>query len=199
MKTELGLIAVAFAASASAQTNGRFILMSSNDVTPSSPATTISVYAAWDQVVPGDFILGAVNYDLVAAEAEFTAATLLFATKYAPNTAGTPDGPRVTGASIGQVHIPAAGIYANPANPALLAEYVWTTEDFSPRSIALRTENTTHFTLVPWGPGPVSINLVSLGALTPGSGSITVVPAPSAALIALPLLARRRRPPGASR
>jgi len=194
MKKSIAILGVAgLAASAAAQSNGTYVIMSSNDVSPGTPETTISVYAAWDQGAPGDFVLGAVNYDLVAAEGEFTGTNLVLGAN-PPNNAGTPAGSRVNGAAIGQVHLPTLGLPGNPDNPILLAEYTWTTTNFSNRTVDLSTESTSNFSIVP-GPGGVSMNLVTSGDFSPGSGVINVVPAPSAlALLGLGgLVAARRR------
>jgi len=201
MKTQLPLTTLALAAGASAQTNATFILMASNDVTPASPSTTISVYAAWDQLNPGDLVFGAADYDLVATEGLFSSPTLVLGMN-PPNNPGTANGSRVDGAAIGQVHLPSIGIFASEDNPILLAEYTWTTTNFAFRSVDFVTENTASFLLVP-GVGGTSVNMVSTGQFTPGVGSLTVVPAPatlaSLAGMALAPAVMRRRRPGASR
>jgi len=194
MKKTVALLGVVgLAAAASAQSNGTYIIMASNDVDPMNTSTTISVYAAWDQANPGDFVLGAGNYDLVASDGDFTGANLVLGAD-PPNNAGTPAGSRVNGAAIGQVHLPTLGLPGSPDNPILLAEYTWTTTNFANRTVDLSTENTTQFSVVP-GPGGVSINLVNSGAFSAGSGSFNVTPAPSAlALLGLGgLVAARRR------
>jgi len=196
MKTQLALTTLALAAGASAQTNATFILMASNDVTPATPSTTISVYAAWDQPMPpgsiGSFFLGFSDYDLVASDGDFTSASLRFGMS-PPNHPGTPNGSRVERAVIGQIVIP--GVIVRVDNPVLLAEYEWVTTDFSRRTVELYSENTRSFTVWPFAGGP-SLNLVSRGEFTPGAGAITVIPGPSVlAFIALaPAMMRRSRP-----
>jgi len=193
MNIRTTLATIAFASGASAQSNATFLLTASNEVTPASPSTTISIYAAWDQPNPCDFIFGAANYDLVAAEGEFTSATLRLSSS-PPNRVGVLNGNRVDGAAIGQLHIPAIGIFGNTKNVVLLVDYEWTTTDFTARSVDLTTENTTNFSIVP-PTGGVAINMVDQGRFVPGSGSITVVPAPSTltAFAAVTLVAARRR------
>ena len=191
--TAVGALAVC-GGSCIGQTNGRFEFgFDRLVVSPSSREVTMTVYAAWDQIAPGDFVLGAVNYDLLADSGEFTSAALILGMN-PPNNAGLIKANRINGAAIGQVHIPGTlGVLGNPDNPIALAEYVWTTTDFSARTVGFVSEHTQNFSVVP-GPGGVSINLFP-DEFTPGFGSITVVPAPSSVfiLVIAGLTATRRR------
>jgi len=159
-------------------TNGRFEFgFDRLVVSPSNPEVTMTVYAAWDQASLGDFVLRAVNYDLLADSGEFTSAALILGMN-PPNNAGQIKANRINGAAIGQVHITGGiNIPGNPDNPIALAEYVWTATNYAARTVEFTTESTTHFALVP-GPGGVSINLFP-SQFTPRFGSIVVVPGSS--------------------
>jgi MYXO-CTERM domain-containing protein len=189
MKKSIAILSVAgLAAAASAQpSNATFIIEASNDVSPGTPTTTITVSAAWDEQM--EHVFSGANYDLVASDGEFTSADLIL--MFTGNNPGTPAGSRVNGASIGQIHLPPA-VPGMQGNPMALASYDWTTTDFTPRTVNLSTENTTQFRVTPL-PGGTTIDL--LGGFTAGSGSFNVVPAPSAlALLGLGgLVAARRR------
>ena len=176
-----------------AQTNGRFEFeFVSSVVSPTQPSVRFGLYAAWDEQWPGDIVWGAGDYDLVASSGVFTVAKLVMG-NMPPNNPGVINGNRVDGAAIGQVHIPPIGIFGDPSNPVLLAEYVWATSDFTPRTVEFVTENTTNFTIVPGSAG-VSLNLVLGGQFTPGFGTILVVPGPGVlALLGLGGLAASSR------
>jgi len=175
-----------------AQSNGRYeFVFVGGVVSPATPSARFGLYAAWDEQRPGDFVWGAGDYDLVASSGVFTVAKLVMG-NMPPNNPGVINGNRVDGAAIGQVHIPSIGIFGDPSNPVLLAEYVWTTSDFTPRMVEFVTENTTNFSLV--GRSSVSPNLVRSGQFTPGFGSIRIVPDPGTlVLLGLAALSRRRR------
>jgi len=162
-------------------------------VSPHNASVTLTVSAAWDEAMPKDYAFGAVNYDLVAESGEFTGLELLLGMN-PPNNAGVINGRRVVGAAIGQANFCGfSGCLYRFGNPMELASYTWETDDFSPRTVAFASENTTLFSLIP-GHGGVSINLYP-ERFTPGFGSITVVPAPASGLVlcAGVLLTRGRR------
>lgn len=192
------VIACVTSAAGAQATNATFIIESSNDVSPSSSSTTISVYAVWDQPVPpgrwGSYTLIAANYDLVAEETAFTDASL--ASSPIRGTPGVLMGNRVNAAAVQQLHAPALGVWSNWDNPILLAQYTWTTTYFAQRTVDLTTENTSTFSVAPTY-GGVSIDLVEQGRFAPGTGRIIVVPAvPTVALLGATTclaMARRRR------
>ena len=156
-----------------AQTNARFVIMVSGEVSPASPEATVEVWAAWDQPNPGVFAFGAGDYDLVADAGAFTSAGLLLG-RNPPNSAGTPLGNRVVGAAMGQlVCVPVTPPGPSRANPIALATYTWTTTSFAPRTVDIFTDATTTFVLE--GPGGCA-NYVSV--FVPGSASIRVTPTP---------------------
>jgi len=161
-------------ATASGQLNGRYEFeFSRTTVSSATPVVTIGVLAAWDWPVPGETLFGAGNYDLAASSGEFTDAILVLGAM-PPNNPGALNGKRVDGAAIGQVHIPSIGLHGDPSNPLLLAEYTWTTSDFTHRIVEFTTENTTNFGIIL---PDISINLFP-HQFAPGFGSIMVVPGP---------------------
>ncbi len=170
-----------------AQTNGTYLIRSSNTVSPSSPTTRIEFWATWTD--PGgelQFVLG--NYDLTASEGVFSNPVNVL---LGPGSStGVIAGNTISGATNGQVLIsfPKFGI----ENPILLATYDWTTAEFTPRTVDLHTSNTSTFMLGDWRTGGF-IELFPQD-FTPGSGVINVIPAPAAWLaLALPLAATTRR------
>jgi hypothetical protein len=175
------------AATSHAQTNGTYLLTSTNVVSPSSPSTTIEVWGTWAD--PGGelrFVSG--SYDLAANEGLFSSPTNVL---LGPGSStGIIAGNTVTGATNGQILISIPGPVID--NPILLATYDWTTTNFTPRTVDLQTSNTTTFLLGDWRTGGF-IELVP-NNFTPGTAVITVVPAPAAWLVlALPLVASRSR------
>ena len=177
---------VLFSVPTFAQMNGTFLITSTNTVSPSSPTTTIEMWANWSR--PG-FFFGAGDYDLTANEGLFSDPKAVL-----PHFLNTPGiigpGNVVTGAALGQAVLP--GFLGILDNPILIATYTWSTTDFSPRQVNLRTSETSLFVVV----DTATLALVDLfpSEFTPGSGLITVVPAPAAWLaLAIPLVATRRR------
>jgi len=166
---------LAAAGTVCAQSNPAYVIEVSNPVSPTSPTTTLSVYAAWDQPAPGDFVFGAGGYDLAADDGLFTGIEPILGLCNNNAGCGQIRGNRIDGMVTGQLHIPPLNIFGNPDNPIHLFNIEWTATNFTPRTVGVVTENTSHFNLVP-GPGGKSINLASM--LTPGAASIVVTPAP---------------------
>ncbi len=181
------MLAFLLPVSAFAQTNGTYLLTSSNTVSPGSPTTTIEIWATWDDPLRG-FGFGGADYGLFAGDGIFSNAINFL---HGPGSStGVITGNVVSGAANGQVVLP--GLPIRTDNPILLATYDWTTTDFTPRSVSLETRNTSNFILVSIASG-ATVQLVP-NNFTPGTGVITVVPAPAAWFaIALPLVAARRR------
>lgn len=214
-KGTFALIAVAGLATAASGQNqpppptaGTFRITSSNVVSPTSPSTTIEFYAIWTGPL---YLFGASNYDLHARNSAGVGdgtfsneANILNPLGQLGTSAGTPAGPNVTGASNGQLHAPPF-FFGNQANPLLLATYTWETTDFTVRTVDLSTSGTVGFLtalIADWGSPPPPNGVFAgttfqmlPGEFTPGSGSIEVIPAPSAlALLGLGgLVAARRR------
>jgi hypothetical protein len=186
-------ILLAASATTHAQTNGTFLLVSSNTVSPSTPTTTIEIWATW--VDPSArFLFGGTNYDIEAGDGVFTGGTLALGSS-PPNSIGAISGRKVTGAAIGQFLLVCDPFGCPNENPILLATYDWTTTDFTPRTVALESLNTNNFVVgTPVIPGPQILVQMYPSEFTPGSGVITVVPAPAGWLVlALPLVGMRRR------
>ena len=184
------LLAVFFSVPALAQTDGTYLLVSSNTVSPATPTTTIEVWAAF--VDPrGEWIFAGGDYDLTAGDGVFSNPGIVL--NGPGNTAGVITGNVISGAIIGQlVFFPPGFFPMNWDNPILLATYDWTTTDFRARSVDLHTSNTSIFIVF----SPFTGEHVQLypHEFTPGSGVINVVPAPAAwVVLALPLVAATRR------
>ena len=189
MKNERVFTALLLLASpALAQTSGTYLLTSSNTVSPSSPTTTIGIWAAW--VDPGaQFVFAAANYDLTAGDGVFSNPVIVL---YGPGSStGVIAGNVIWGAVIGQLVGPPF-FPMNWDNPILLATYDWTTTGFTPRAVDLHTSNTNLFLVF----NPFSQAHVDLypHEFSHGSGVINVVPAPAVwVVLALPLVAASRR------
>ena len=193
-RTKLSLLMVLVAVPALAQSDGTYLLVSTNAVTPTTPTTTIEVWATWTDPPRFEYIFGAGNYDLTASEGVFSNPVNVL--NGPGSSTGVIAGSVISGAANGQLHIPPLGFIGSRDNPILLATYDWTTSNFTPRTVSLHTSNTHMFDIVEWD-GPILhrtyLNLFP-GAFTPGSGVINVVPAPAAwVVLALPLVAATRR------
>ncbi len=181
---------VGLATVASAQSGGTYMITSSNVVDKNTPSTTIEIWAIWTG--PDYLFLGG-TFDLTAGDGTFGNENNII---MGPGTtAGVAAGNVVTGAVLGQIHIPSLGplFEGDPANPLLLGSYSWTTTDFTARTVPVDTSNTVNFLLGLIETG-ATLQLFP-GEFTAGSGSIEVIPAPSAlALLGLGgLVAARRR------
>ncbi|MCH7791942.1 MAG: hypothetical protein IID31_06650 [Planctomycetes bacterium] len=192
-RTRLSLLMVLVAVPALAQTDGTYLLVSSNTVSPTTPTTTIEIWATWtDPRV--EYIFGAGDFDLTAGGGVFSNPVNVL--NGSGSTTGVIAGNVISGAVNAQLHIPPVGIIGSRDNPILLATYDWTTTDFTPRTVSLDTSNTTLFIVHTWDTSFPNANSFQLfpGSFTPGSGVINVIPAPAAWLVlALPLVAATRR------
>ena len=169
-----------------AQTNATFLLTSSNAVSPSSPVTTIEIWAMWDD--PRPFIaFGSTGWDLTASDGEFFNPVNVLNGVVA--WTGVITGNVISGATSFQ--LPGSFIPPSLDNPILMVTYDWTTLDFSQRAVSLDTSNTTFFNVFHISTGVITRIFPDF---TPGSGVINVVPAPGVWIaLALPLVAGRRR------
>ena len=187
--TTLSMLTVVVVTPALAQTNGTYLLTSTNTVSPSSPTTTIEVWSTWGNPTWGVFTFALGDYDLTASDGEFSNAVNVL--NGPGSSTGVIAGNVISGAINGQIII-AAVPPVPPRNPILLATYDWTTTDFTSRAVDLHTSNTSRF--VVYHPIPLTIVELYPHEFTPGSGVINVVPAPAAWLaLALPLAAATRR------
>ena len=190
MKNAKISLTIAFlAAPAFAQTNGTFVLSSSHTVSPTTPITTIEIWATW--VNPGvTWVFAVGDYDLTAGEGVFSNPVNVL--QGPGSSTGVIAGNVISGAVNGQLHIPSIGAWGSLDNPILLATYDWTTTDFTPRTVSLHTSNTANFYVARYSDGKI-VNLFPQ-EFTPGSGVINVVPAPAGwVVLALPLVAATRR------
>ena len=190
-RTMTCLLAVLFSVPALAQFDGTYLLVSSNTVTPTTPITTIEIWAIW--TIPSvEWVFGSGDYDLTAIDGVFSNP---FNVLNGPGSStGIIAGNAISGALNGQLHIPPLGLFGSRDNPILLATYDWTTTDFRPRTVSLDTSNTSAFIVHEWLiPNPGPWNLFPW-EFTPGSGVIIVIPVPAAwVVLALPLVAAARR------
>lgn len=203
-RAKLSLLMVLVAVPAFAQTDGTYLLVSTNAVSPTTPTTTIEFWATWtDPGVEwvfgaGEWVFGAGDFDLTAGDGVFSNPVNVLNTR--GTTTGVIAGNVISGAVLGQLHFPTLGIIGSRDNPILLATYDWTTTDFTPRTVSLDTSNTNHFIVILWDQNPmppvVTVELFP-HEFTPGSGVIIVIPAPAAwVVLAVPLAAATRRRAG---
>jgi hypothetical protein len=182
--------AMAFASDALAQTNGTFLLTSSNTVSPATPSTTIEIWATWDDPA-NQYRFGVADYDLMAGDGTFSNPVNVL--NGPGGSTGNIAGNVISGALNGQVLICGfAGCTGSDDNPILIATYDWSTTDFTPRQVDLITSNTTNFIVGE----RFSLRTVQLfpNTFTPGTGTITVVPSPATWLaLGLPLAGASRR------
>lgn len=172
-----------------AQTDATYLLVSSNTVSPTTPTTTIEVWTTW--VDPGAlFVFMAADYDLTAGDGIFSNPVNVL--RGPGSSTGVIAGNIISGGRNGQLLNPIPPVWSHD-NPILLATYDWTSTDFTPRTVDLRTENTSVFVVFRplWG----TVDLYAQ-EFTPGAGVINVIPAPAAWPLAALLLVspgRRRR------
>ena len=190
-------LAVFLAVPAFAQSDATYLLLSSNTVSPSSPTTTIGVWATWGDP-RAEWIFGAGDYDLTAGDGVFSNPVNVL---NAPGSStGVIAGNVISGAVNGQVHIPQVGIIGSRDNPILVVTDASTTAIYTPRTVSLHTSNTANYWVLWWDPQayftphPPPPHNMFPWSFTPGSGVINVVPAPAVwFVLALPLVAATRR------
>ena len=184
----ISLLVILCAAPAIAQTNGTFLLTSSNTVSPTTPTTTVGIWATWFD--PGaEVLFRGADYDLTAGDGVLSNPVNRL---FGPFSTGVIAGNVISGAFSGQIHLPPFGS-ASRDNPILLATYDWTTRDFTPRTVSLHTSNTANFFVALYSTGKVLPNLFPQ-EFSPGSGVINVIPTPAVwVVLALPLAAATRR------
>jgi hypothetical protein len=176
MSRLLALIGIAaLATAAAAQTNATFVITSSNFIHPGTPATTIEVWAAWDDP-QGTYLFGGADYDLIAGDGVFFNPINIL--NGPSSSVGAVAGNSIVGAINGQLHIPPLGMFGATDNPILLATYEWTTSDFTQRVVNLATENTSNFVVAERRTG-LTTRIFPSG-FSPGYGQIHTIPSPSA-------------------
>lgn len=157
-------------------------------VNPGNPSAKVRISAKFS---PNDYAVAGVNVNVSAGDGSWSN-NVNIAPMTTGSNPGTIVGSNVNGIIGGQLNFPAAGIFANPANPIHTWEATWSTGDFTLRTVALSTR-TVRFDVYADRNSPSSGSRMS--GLMEGSGGIDVVPAPSAlALLGLGgLVAGRRR------
>ena len=168
-RTRLSSLAILCAVPALAQTNATYLLTSSNTVSPTTPTTTIEIWASWIYAGFTQYTFALGDYDLTANDGQFSNPVNVL--NGPSSSTGVIAGNVISGASNGQFIIPVNPTLP-PRNPILMATYDWTTADFTPRQVDLHTSQTTRF--VVYNPVPLTIIEMYPQAFTPGSGVIIV-------------------------
>ena len=166
--------AIGGASTASAQSNGSYAVVITNEVNPTHPSTNVEIWATWSGP---DFLFGGGDFDLTASDSTFLSGTNII--NGPGTTVGEISGNTVTGAKLGQVHLPPLGLFGLPDNPILLASYEWMTTDFTWRTVRFETSNTNNFIVVTSAAGEATQLFPS--SFTPGSGNLVIgiFPSPS--------------------
>lgn len=168
--------------------SGGWEISVSNVVSPTNPSATIEVRAFFDPVPGVADLFAAGDFDLVAAEGQFSLPHLHLT---GPNqSVGTLIGPAVMDAAVHQLHFPPS-ILGKTSNPILVWSATWTTGDFAPRLVPVTTLDTNLFAVYALQTGTSSS--VPLANITHGQAVIQVIPAPASVVLLLPLMGRRRR------
>jgi hypothetical protein len=124
----------------------------SNVVSPQQPSATIEAWFRWNP----DFHAFAGAFFSVSASADAGGWSDPQELLNGPGTEDgevSPDGDTVNGIISGQIHFPLSDIYADTSNPILLWRATWSTDDFSPREVAVASL-TAKFSLYSEG-GPI--------------------------------------------
>ncbi len=181
------LVGVAGIATAAFGQAGWRVDVSNNITGPGQNSAEITISAFF---AASDHAFGAALFNVIADEAGWVAGSneVLLPP---PANPGVIAGGSITGITAGQIHFPPV-VLANTANPIAAWKATWSTNDFSPRVVNVRTE-TTRFDVYISATTPQSASRLS--GLLEGAGEIRIVPAPSAlALLGLGgLVAARRR------
>ncbi len=149
---------------------------------------TVTIWAAWDPA----------NYAFLGSELNVNAADPWVAGSWSGNIAllrsggfrdGTIEGSQVRDIKTVQLHLPDAGIYADPANPIAAWTATWRTSELTLRSIPVTTDSKDYWLYLneqgQWS------DLID--SLDEGVGVINVVPAPGAcALVGVAVVAMTR-------
>lgn len=167
----------------------RWIIEVSNTIiSPSQPSTRLRFLAAFD---PRDKAFGSARWDVHATESGWSDPMMLL---NPPFNLGTISGPSILGVVCGQVHFPPK-VFANPTNPLPVYEVTWSTSDFRPRDVDIRTQTDHYFLYTFHG------SRSAIPGLVEGRVTLTIIPAPSAWVILVAAFAgmrRRRATPGCS-
>lgn len=167
-------------------------------VSPSNPSVIVKVSAFFHSFFPST-AFGSGNFNI-----ESTDPGGMFSNfQYGPGLANTCHGGNlglpsstggVVGVGIGQLNV--LGCQASPENPIAIWTGEWTTDDYSLRTIQLKTIGTTHFELYSHHGASFPDIFYDPKDVIPGSAVIQVVPAPGGLALLLTgaaLTTRRRR------
>lgn len=184
----LALAVLGIASTATAQPLNYFYLNVASKVSPANPITHVELWCAFD---PAAYAYAGANLTL------FGDPSGDFFNLYSPVVQGPcdptpcegiPSNGNVIMMKPGQLHFPPLMLYAKTDNPILVWTADWTTQDFTPRSITIRTESTQFFLYT----DPLGTSASYLSSLQEASSLIHVIPAPATCLL-LPVLTLRRR------
>ncbi len=186
MTTMAGVgVGVVMTSAMSAWAQERWIIETSNVVSPTQPLATVRLSVEFN---PVDHAFAASLFTVRASEPGWSNPRHLI---------GPPNGPPlivalyVQGITVGQIHFPPV-VMANTANPIAAYEIDWSTNDFRPRLVTIETL-TTRFDVYISDTSPASES--RMATLMEGRGEIRVIPAPGALSVlgVLGLTAVRRR------
>lgn len=169
--------------------NNRFEIVITNQVSPARPAATVEVWAAWDPIW---YAFCATHFDIASAldEGGFSGPEELLHGPGSSDGNVLPDGDTVADVLTGQLYWPGS-IFPDTSNPILIWRATWSTSDFSPRAVDLKTDTSLCWL---WSDQAYEVDV--LDNFVEGTGSIHVVPAPAvlpALGFALLPVTRRRR------
>lgn len=120
-----------------------FVIAQTRAVTPDAPRTELIIRASFRDT---DFAFGGGRWNMEAGDGEFVDGYCL----------GGPcdplpdaDGRFIYRMYGGQLHFPAAGVFADPSNPLPIAIAEWQADDFGPRDVPVVTFETSLFQIYP--------------------------------------------------
>jgi hypothetical protein len=188
-------IAVLGVAATPAVCQSTFFFEVSNVITPEQPSATVTLWATFD---PQWFAFHRTLTDVFSEfdRGWFSDPLFLLDDPEGSSNAGevSPDGDRVSGIFVTQLHIP-FNHFPDPSNPIPIWSAMWTTDDFTPRQVDLATESQSFWV---WHEDGGRFDMFGVD-FAEGSGFIEVVPSPGGAaalLMAWAMAGRRRRAAG---
>lgn len=148
------------------------IEVSSIIISPSQPSTRLRFLAAF---APHDTAFGAARWDIHATEPGWSDPMVLL---NPPFNQGTISAPFDSRRRVREVHFPPI-VIADPTNPLPVYEVTWSTSDFRPREVDIRTQSNRYDVYMPSAPYGRS----AIPGLIEGRITLTIIPAPHAGLI----------------
>jgi hypothetical protein len=153
---------------------GGWTIQVSNAVSLAQPSTTVSVYAHFHPIFGLADLFAGGDFSVTAEDGQWSDPVAVLQ-QIPPATGGMVSGSSVLGALVGQVHFPTS-IPGSYANPMLAWQGTWSTSAFKPRTIALRTHDSTAFYVNDFQGSPTK---VPLSSVSHGVGVIRVYPVAS--------------------